>query len=106
MLIPVFLFFQTSVSCISAGQFDCPMVVSMRPVPEDKLDAAVQCTHVIPLAHGGPVHIGHPSMYLFQKNEHFSLIIYNGPTQLDKLGKVTQIIDARCMCKRMMLSLR
>ncbi|XP_056101520.1 D-glutamate cyclase, mitochondrial isoform X2 [Rhinichthys klamathensis goyatoka] len=54
--------YKTSVPCIRAGQFDCPMVVSMRPVPEDKLDAAAQCTHAIPLAHGGPVHIGHPKL--------------------------------------------
>ncbi|XP_067311520.1 D-glutamate cyclase, mitochondrial isoform X2 [Pseudorasbora parva] len=54
--------YKTSVPCVRAGQFHCPMVVSMRPVPEDKLDAAAQCTHVIPLAHGGPVHIGHPKL--------------------------------------------
>uniref|UniRef100_A0A673N7X9 D-glutamate cyclase n=1 Tax=Sinocyclocheilus rhinocerous TaxID=307959 RepID=A0A673N7X9_9TELE len=36
--------YKTSVTCIRAGQFHCPMV-----------DAAAQCTHVIPLAHGGPL---------------------------------------------------
>uniref|UniRef100_A0A8C1FZ94 D-glutamate cyclase, mitochondrial n=1 Tax=Cyprinus carpio TaxID=7962 RepID=A0A8C1FZ94_CYPCA len=54
--------YKTSVACIRAGQFHCPMVVSMRPVPEDKLDAAAQSTHVIPLAHGGPIHIGDPKL--------------------------------------------
>ncbi|XP_043119045.1 D-glutamate cyclase, mitochondrial-like isoform X3 [Puntigrus tetrazona] len=53
---------KTSVACIRAGQFNCPMVVTMRPVPEDKLDAAAQSTHVIPLAHGAPVHIGDPKL--------------------------------------------
>ncbi|KAI4873315.1 hypothetical protein NFI96_029071 [Prochilodus magdalenae] len=54
--------FKTSVPCVKAGPFHCPMVVSMRPIPQDKLDAAAQCTHQIPLAHGGPVHIGHPAL--------------------------------------------
>uniref|UniRef100_A0A8C0YHT7 D-glutamate cyclase n=1 Tax=Cyprinus carpio carpio TaxID=630221 RepID=A0A8C0YHT7_CYPCA len=56
--------YKTSVACIRAGQFHCPMVVSMRPVPEEKLDAAAQSTHVIPLAHGGPIHIGDPKPVL------------------------------------------
>ncbi|XP_036448746.1 D-glutamate cyclase, mitochondrial isoform X2 [Colossoma macropomum] len=54
--------FKTSMPCVKAGPFHGPMVVSMRPVPQDKLDAAAQCTHQIPLAHGGPVHIGHPAL--------------------------------------------
>ncbi|XP_001923890.1 D-glutamate cyclase, mitochondrial isoform X1 [Danio rerio] len=54
--------YKTSVPCIKAGQIHCPMVVTMRPVPEDKLDATAQCTHAIPLAHGGPVHIGDPKL--------------------------------------------
>ncbi|XP_026860629.2 D-glutamate cyclase, mitochondrial isoform X1 [Electrophorus electricus] len=54
--------FRTSVQCVRAGPFRCPMVVSMRPVPRDKLDVAAQCTHRFPLAHGGPVHIGHPGI--------------------------------------------
>ncbi|XP_017550017.1 D-glutamate cyclase, mitochondrial [Pygocentrus nattereri] len=54
--------FKTSVPCVKAGPFHCPMVVSMRSVPQIKLDAAAQCTHQIPLAHGGPVHIGHPAL--------------------------------------------
>ncbi|TRY86724.1 hypothetical protein DNTS_013999, partial [Danionella cerebrum] len=53
---------QTSVACSPGGQFHGPMVVSMRPVPVDKLDAATQRTHAIPLAHGGPVHIGDPKL--------------------------------------------
>ncbi|XP_052001987.1 D-glutamate cyclase, mitochondrial isoform X1 [Xyrauchen texanus] len=54
--------YKTSVPCIREGKFHCQMVVSMRPVPHDKLDGAAQCTHMIPLAHGGPVHIGHPKL--------------------------------------------
>uniref|UniRef100_W5K3D8 D-glutamate cyclase, mitochondrial n=1 Tax=Astyanax mexicanus TaxID=7994 RepID=W5K3D8_ASTMX len=54
--------FRTSVPCVRAGPFHCPMVVSMRPIPQDKLDSAAQCTHHIPQAHGGPVHIGHPAL--------------------------------------------
>ncbi|KAA0711358.1 D-glutamate cyclase, mitochondrial [Triplophysa tibetana] len=54
--------YKTTVSCIKAGRFYCPMVVSMRPVPQHKLETATQCTHAIPLAHGGPVHIGDPKL--------------------------------------------
>ncbi|KAL4656146.1 hypothetical protein GN956_G6360 [Arapaima gigas] len=54
--------FRTSVPCVGVGSFRCPMVVSMRPVPREKLDAAMQATHLAPLSHGGPVHIGDPAL--------------------------------------------
>ncbi|XP_057200705.1 D-glutamate cyclase, mitochondrial isoform X2 [Triplophysa rosa] len=54
--------YKTTVPCNKAGRFYCPMVVSMRPVPQHKLETATQCTHAIPLAHGGPVHIGDPKL--------------------------------------------
>ncbi|XP_061552497.1 D-glutamate cyclase, mitochondrial isoform X2 [Phycodurus eques] len=49
---------KTAVPCIRPGVFNCPLVVSMRPVPSTMLDAAVQVTHLNPQAHGAPVHIG------------------------------------------------
>ncbi|KAL2099020.1 hypothetical protein ACEWY4_005500 [Coilia grayii] len=54
--------FKTVRSCYRVGRFECPLVVTMRPVPLDKLDIVAQCTHLMPQAHGGPVHIGDPAM--------------------------------------------
>ncbi|XP_072424169.1 D-glutamate cyclase, mitochondrial isoform X6 [Chiloscyllium punctatum] len=54
--------FKTSIPCVSVGGFQCNMVVTMRPIPVDKLDAVVQVTHRMKDAHGAPVHIGHPGL--------------------------------------------
>ncbi|XP_047466106.1 D-glutamate cyclase, mitochondrial isoform X2 [Mugil cephalus] len=54
--------YRTGVSCIPAGIFSCPLVVTMRPVPVDMLDAATRVTHLNPLAHGAPIHIGDPAL--------------------------------------------
>uniref|UniRef100_A0A3B5MDG8 D-glutamate cyclase-like C-terminal domain-containing protein n=1 Tax=Xiphophorus couchianus TaxID=32473 RepID=A0A3B5MDG8_9TELE len=51
---------QTAVRCVHKGEFRCPLVVTMRPVPAGLLDAAVEVTHQNPRAHGAPVHIGDP----------------------------------------------
>nr|XP_023683233.1 D-glutamate cyclase, mitochondrial isoform X2 [Paramormyrops kingsleyae] len=53
--------YRTSVPCVGVGQFRCPLVVTMLPVPREKLDAASQVTHLAPLAHGAPIHIGDPA---------------------------------------------
>ncbi|KAK1138201.1 D-glutamate cyclase, mitochondrial-like [Acipenser oxyrinchus oxyrinchus] len=54
--------YKTSVPCLEVGRFQCNMVVSMRPVPEGKLDAVAQATHPARDVHGAPVHIGHPGL--------------------------------------------
>ncbi|XP_067848174.1 D-glutamate cyclase, mitochondrial isoform X3 [Heptranchias perlo] len=54
--------YKTSIPCIGIGSFQCNMVVTMRPIPVDKLEAAVQVTHPMEDAHGAPVHIGHPGI--------------------------------------------
>ncbi|XP_035530031.1 D-glutamate cyclase, mitochondrial isoform X2 [Morone saxatilis] len=54
--------YTTAVPCTPAGVFSCPLVVTMRPVPAAMLDAAVEVTHLNPLAHGAPVHIGDPAL--------------------------------------------
>ncbi|KAK6481254.1 D-glutamate cyclase [Huso huso] len=54
--------YKTSVPCREVGRFQCNMVVSMRPVPEGKLDAVAQATHPARDVHGAPVHIGHPGL--------------------------------------------
>ncbi|MBN3312654.1 GLUCM protein, partial [Atractosteus spatula] len=53
---------QTSVPCCGVGRFQCPLVVTMRPVPEGMLDAATQATHPASDVHGAPVHIGYPGL--------------------------------------------
>lgn len=55
--VPVFI---TSIPCVPAGMFHGPMVVSMRPIPREKVVRAVQVTSRFPGTHGAPVHIGDP----------------------------------------------
>ena len=52
--------YKTSIPAIKAGQFEGPMVVSMRPMPEKDVIRAVQVTSRFPSVHGAPVHIGNP----------------------------------------------
>jgi len=51
----------TNRECKPAGPFSGPLVVSMRPIPADKVARAVQTTAQYPLAHGSPVHVGDPA---------------------------------------------
>jgi len=66
--------------CTAVGPFNCPMVVSMRPIPQDKLADTIaitgkhwlrECAHSFrlmifsmqgnySLAHGEPIHVGDP----------------------------------------------
>jgi uncharacterized protein YcsI (UPF0317 family) len=57
--VPMFI---TDISCRSAGIFHGPMVVTMRPIPSDKLSRTVQITSRYASVHGAPIHIGDPSM--------------------------------------------
>uniref|UniRef100_A0A6I8RTJ1 D-glutamate cyclase, mitochondrial n=3 Tax=Xenopus tropicalis TaxID=8364 RepID=A0A6I8RTJ1_XENTR len=52
--------YRTAVPCIGMGRFSCNLVVTMRPVPQDKLNAVVKITHPMKECHGAPVHIGSP----------------------------------------------
>ncbi|HYE81291.1 MAG TPA: putative hydro-lyase [Clostridia bacterium] len=52
----------TNMECSPAGIFSGPTVVSMRPVPVDKVVKAVQITSRYPRVHGAPVHIGNPAL--------------------------------------------
>ena len=56
--VPMFI---TSQMCRPAGIFSGPLVVTMRPVPPDRVAAAVQVTARYPAVHGAPVHVGHPA---------------------------------------------
>jgi uncharacterized protein YcsI (UPF0317 family) len=50
----------TSIATTPSGIFQGPLVVSMRPIPRDKVVKAVQITSRFPGVHGAPVHIGEP----------------------------------------------
>ena len=51
----------TNIPCKPAGTMHGPMVVSMRPLPPDKIVRATQITSRYAAVHGSPVHIGDPS---------------------------------------------
>jgi len=54
--------YRTSLETVPVGRWHGPMVVSMRPLtPEDAIRAA-EISGRFPDMHGGPVHIGDPSM--------------------------------------------
>ena len=55
--VPMFI---TDIPTVPAGSLSGPMVVSMRPIPRDKVVRAVQVTSRFPAVHGAPVHIGDP----------------------------------------------
>jgi uncharacterized protein YcsI (UPF0317 family) len=52
--------YRTNIPCRTAGSLAGPLVVSMRPIPQDLVVRAVQVTSRFPAAHGAPVHIGDP----------------------------------------------
>ncbi|NER52027.1 MAG: DUF1445 domain-containing protein, partial [Symploca sp. SIO1A3] len=54
--------YQTNIKCISTKIFSSPLVVSMRPLPANKVVRAVEVTSRYNRAHGSPIHIGSPQM--------------------------------------------
>ncbi|WP_100400303.1 putative hydro-lyase [Bacillus sp. FJAT-44742] len=52
--------YRTNIETVEAGPFHGPMVVSMRPVPQEQAQLAAEITEKFPRTHGGPVHIGDP----------------------------------------------
>jgi uncharacterized protein YcsI (UPF0317 family) len=56
--VPMFI---SSIPCQPAGVFHGPMVVTMRPIPSEKVTRAVQITSRYASVHGAPIHIGEPS---------------------------------------------
>jgi uncharacterized protein YcsI (UPF0317 family) len=57
--VPMFI---SSIPCKPAGIFHGPMVVTMRPIPSEKVTQAVQITSRYASVHGTPIHIGDPLM--------------------------------------------
>jgi uncharacterized protein YcsI (UPF0317 family) len=52
--------YRTTIPCKSAGVFQGPMVVSMRPMSEEQAIRAIQVTTRYPSVHGAPIHFGSP----------------------------------------------
>ncbi len=52
----------TNINCTPAGIFNGNMVVSMRPIPYEKIVRSVLVSGAIPKVHGAPIHIGDPSI--------------------------------------------
>jgi uncharacterized protein YcsI (UPF0317 family) len=52
----------TNIPTSPAGMFSGPMVVSMRPIPNNKVIRSVQVTSRFPEVHGAPIHIGNPEL--------------------------------------------
>ncbi|GLU49492.1 putative hydro-lyase [Nocardiopsis ansamitocini] len=53
--------YRTNRDCRPAGRLAGPLVVSMRPVPADRVADAVRITSRYPAVHGAPVHVGDPA---------------------------------------------
>lgn len=53
--------YTSGIDCTAAGPFAGPMVVSLRPVPNDQVDRVIEITRRYPATHGGPVHVGDPA---------------------------------------------
>lgn len=53
--------FRTNIELTPAGPFSGQMVVTMRPIPEDRVSDAVKISGRYPQAHGAPIAIGDPA---------------------------------------------
>ena len=53
--------YRTTRRCEPAGRLSGPLVVSMRPIPADRVADAVRITSRYPAVHGAPVHVGDPA---------------------------------------------
>jgi uncharacterized protein YcsI (UPF0317 family) len=53
--------YRTDRATVPAGPFGGPLVVSMRPVLESRIDEAIRITAAFPDSHGAPVHVGDPA---------------------------------------------
>lgn len=53
--------YRTNVPCASAGVFQAPLIVSMRPMTPEQAALANRVTSDYPRVHGGPIQIGDPT---------------------------------------------
>jgi len=52
---------RTDIALEKRGPFEGTMVVSMRPIPRDRVDDAIRITEGFAHAHGAPIHVGDPA---------------------------------------------
>jgi uncharacterized protein YcsI (UPF0317 family) len=52
--------YRTNVACAPSGVLHGPLVVSMRPIPANRVADAVRISGRYPAVHGTPVHVGAP----------------------------------------------
>jgi uncharacterized protein YcsI (UPF0317 family) len=52
--------YRTNRECVPAGRLHGPLVVSMRYIPDERVDDAIRITRAMPAMHGAPVHVGEP----------------------------------------------
>nr|WP_281493237.1 putative hydro-lyase [Yoonia sp. F2084L] len=53
--------FKSNINLVPAGRFGGQMVVTMRPIPADQVDAAREISRRYPQAHGAPIAAGDPA---------------------------------------------
>lgn len=53
--------YRTNLETRKAGAFDGPIVVSMRPIPRDRIEEVITICERFPHAHGTPLHVGSPA---------------------------------------------
>ena len=53
--------FRSNIDTVPAGPFSGKMVVSMRAIPEDRVEEVIAISRRYPLAHGAPVYWGDPN---------------------------------------------
>ena len=54
--------YKTSIPCTPSKYFSGPVVVSMRPIPEEQVDLAYELTGQLPHVHGMPIYHGDPKV--------------------------------------------
>ncbi|XP_036592696.1 D-glutamate cyclase, mitochondrial isoform X2 [Trichosurus vulpecula] len=54
--------YKTAVPCSTVGSFCCPLVVTMTPIPKDKLEAILRDIYLSKGVQGMPIHIGCPDL--------------------------------------------
>ncbi len=52
--------YRTNIDTVPAGPFGGPLVVTMRPIPAEKVPLAVRITSKYPGVHGAPIQVGFP----------------------------------------------
>ena len=60
IILRTFTMYNTNIPCIPSGPFRCGMVVSMRSIPAEMVQKAVEMSVDMDFCHGAPVHIGNP----------------------------------------------